>query len=152
MAINFEKFAAEGNEFINELSANLGHENEKGQVGILLRAVLHELRDSLSVAQSLNLISQFPMFLKAIYVEQWKDSGKRARVKTMEEFARKVEEEQRKFGERDFDWNEPTIDLVKTVLNTVYNKYLTPGQVEDMKAELAVELKQLFPEKAKSKA
>ena len=152
MAINFDKFAAEGNEFINELSRNLGHENNKAQVGILLRAVLHELRDCLTFAQSLNLISQFPMFLKALYVEQWKHSEHPPRIKTLEEFANRVEEEQRKFGERQFNWNESTIDLVSTVLNTLYKKYLTEGQIEDMRAELGGELKSLFPEFAKTKA
>lgn len=152
MAIHFEKFAAEGNEFINELSKNLGHENDKAQVGILLRAVLHELRDCLSIAQSLNLISQFPMFLKAIYVEQWKYSDKPGRIKTLEQFASRVEEEQSKFGERLFDWKESTIDLIQTVLNTIYHRYLSQGQVEDMKAELSHELKTLFPEREKIKA
>jgi uncharacterized protein (DUF2267 family) len=152
MAINFEKFAAEGNEFINELSRNLGHENNKAQVGILLRSVLHELRDCLSIAQSLSLISQLPMFLKAMYVEQWKYSEHPPRIKTLEEFANRVEAEQKKFGERQFDWKESTIDLVSTVLNTLYKKYLAEGQIEDMRAELGGELKNLFPEFAKTKA
>jgi uncharacterized protein (DUF2267 family) len=148
MAINFEKFAAEGNEFINELSRNLGHENEKGQVAILLRAVLHSLRNCITVAQSLNFISQLPMFLKAIYVEQWKYSEKPERIKSLKEFANKVEEEQRQFGERQFNWNEPTIDLVKIVFNSL-GKYTTPGQIEDMISELPSELKGLFPESVK---
>ena len=148
MGINFEKFAAEGNEFINELSRNLGHENEKGHVGILLRAVLHTFRNCISVAQSLNFISQLPMFLKAIYVEQWKFSEKPERIKSLKEFAKKVEDEQRRFGERQFEWNEPTIDLVKTVFYSL-NRYTTPGQIEDMLAELPSGIKGLFPESVK---
>lgn len=140
--INFEKYATEGNEFLNLLAKNLGHEKDKAQVGILLRAVLHELRDCISIAESFNLMAQLPMFLKALYVEQWK-YGEHARVKTLAQFAKKVEEEQRTFGERQFDWNESTIDLVKTVLNTL-QKYLAPGEVHDIVAELPAELKTLF--------
>jgi uncharacterized protein (DUF2267 family) len=148
--INFEKFAAEGNEFINQLSRNLGHEEEKGRVGILLRSVLHELRNCLTMAQSLNFISQLPMFLKAIYVEQWKFSKKPHRIKTLNDFAKRVEEEQWRLGEREFEWNQPTIDLVKTVLNTLH-VYVSHGQIEDMLAELPEELKVLFPEGVKVK-
>ena len=38
--INFEKFAADGNAFVNEIAQKLGHPEEKGQTGILLRSVL----------------------------------------------------------------------------------------------------------------
>jgi uncharacterized protein (DUF2267 family) len=143
--INFEKFAAEGNAFINELSAKLGHTEEKGQVGIILRSVLHVLRDCMTIQQSFHFLAQLPMFLKAIYVEQWKYSEGPARIKTLEEFAKRVEEEQRKFGERQFDWSESTIDIVKTVINSLH-RYVSEGEFNDVIAELPKGIKQLFPE------
>jgi uncharacterized protein (DUF2267 family) len=133
---------------MHELARNLGHEKNEAQVGILLRATLHKLRDSLTIPQSFSVLAQLPMFLKAMYVEQWKYLENPIRVKSLEEFAQHVEEEQWKFGERQFNWSEATIDLVKTIFNTLH-KYLSPGQVEDMISELPKELKTLFPEVVK---
>ena len=146
--INFEKFATDGNAFLNELSAKLGHEDDKGQAGILLRSVLHVLRDCMTIPQSFHFLAQLPMFLKAIYVEQWKYSEDPIRVKTLEEFSRRVEEEQRKFGERQFNWNESTIDIAKTVI-TLLHKYVSEGEFEDVVAELPKGIKSLFPESQK---
>lgn len=143
--INFEKFAAEGNAFINELSSNLGHQDDKDQVGILLRSVLHVIRDCITVQQSLHLIAQLPMFLKAIYVEQWSYREKPIHINNLEEFSKKVEEEQWKFGERQFDWNEPTLNLVQTIINTLH-KYVSVGEFRDVVAELPKGIKSLFPE------
>ncbi len=72
MAINFEKFAQEGNEFLSRLATSLGHPEEKGRTGIIMRSVMHTLRERITVGESLNLLSQLPMFLKGIYVDKWK--------------------------------------------------------------------------------
>lgn len=146
--INFEKFAKDGSAFLNELSAKLGHGEDKAQVGILLRSVLHVLRDCMTIPQSLHFLAQLPMFLKAIYVEQWKYSEDPIRVKTLEEFSRRVEEEQRKFGERQFDWKESTVDISRTVI-AVLHKYVSEGEFEDVVAELPKGIKVLFPESQK---
>jgi uncharacterized protein (DUF2267 family) len=144
MPINFDKFAAEGHEFINELSSSLGHPSEKARTGILLRSVLQVLRDSITIQQSLNMISQLPSFLKALYVEQWKYKEKPDRVKSLKEFGDKVEFHQKTLGEKNFDWPEPTVELIRKTLCVLNNKYLSPGQVHDIVAELPLEIKEIF--------
>ncbi|MBX9851610.1 MAG: DUF2267 domain-containing protein [Cytophagaceae bacterium] len=145
--INFERYADEGNEFLNTLAKNLGHNDNKAQVGILLRAVLHSIRDCITIPQSFHLIAELPMFLKALYVEQWRYSERPERIKKITDFTEKIESEQEKMGERLFNWNEPTIDLVKTVINSL-KRYLQPGLMVHMAAELPIELKPLFTEHA----
>ncbi|MFN3404605.1 MAG: DUF2267 domain-containing protein [Cytophagaceae bacterium] len=148
MAINFEKFAAEGNQFMNELTHKLGRPEDKAQAGIVLRAVLHTLRDCISIPQSLNLLSQLPMFLKAIYVEHWKYHEKPHRYKNLENFAKAVEEEQYIHGETRFDWDMSTIDIVRTVFDCL-GKYISEGEFEDIAAELPTGLKELVQMKVK---
>ena len=143
--INFERYADEGNEFLNTLAKNLGHKDDKAQVGILLRAVLHCIRDCITIPQSFHLIAELPMFLKALYVEQWRYSEKPERIKKITEFTDKIESEQEKMGERLFNWHEPTLDLVRTVINTL-RRYLQPGLLEHIAAESTIELKPLFAE------
>ncbi|RDV14018.1 DUF2267 domain-containing protein [Pontibacter diazotrophicus] len=145
MAINFDKFAQEGKEYINILAADLGHPEEKGKTAILLRAVLHTLRERITISESLNLLEQLPMFLKGIYVEHWKYKEKPLKIKSVEEFAAAVEQEQAKIGERQFDWNQSTEDLISMVLTSLGTRYFSEGQLEDIAVQLPEELRQLFP-------
>lgn len=145
MAINFDKFAQEGKDYINTLAADLGHPEEKGQTAILLRAVLHTLRERITISESLNLLEQLPMFLKGIYVEHWKYREKPLKLKSVEEFKEAVKQEQAKIGERQFDWNQSTEDLIKMVFTSLGTRYLSEGQLKDIAIQMPEELRELFP-------
>src|SRR5437868_4188083 len=69
MAIDFDKYAAKGNELLNLLADDLQVPADKA--GRILRSVLHAIRNRLSVQESLQVIAQLPMALKALYVDQW---------------------------------------------------------------------------------
>lgn len=139
MSLDFNQYAQEGNEFIHSLARELGHPDRESQVGILLRAVLHALRDRISIAENLHVVSQLPMFLKGVYVDQWSYSEEVDRLKTADEFAARVEHYQDQFGETRFDWDTPTQTLITKVLAAV-ERYLTEGEVADLKAELPDEI------------
>jgi uncharacterized protein (DUF2267 family) len=143
MAIEFDRYAREGNEFIKELSQALGHPDDQAQAGILLRSTLHILRDRITIGESLHLLAQLPMFLKALYVEQWEYLEEPIKTSSLEEFTEAVKGEQATFGERQFNWPEPTADLVRTVFNSL-GKYWTEGEIEDVVAQLPPSLKPLF--------
>lgn len=144
MALNFDKFAQEGNAFINELAEKLNQTENKGQVSILLRAVLHVLRERITIQQSLNLMAQLPMFLKGIYVEQWKYREQPMKMDTMQEFCEAVEQEQAHLGEREFSWEMSTDEIVKTVLEAIGRRYVSAGEIADIVDELPAALKQIF--------
>jgi uncharacterized protein (DUF2267 family) len=146
MTTNFEKFAQEGNSFMKELARNLGHPNEIGRTEIILRAVLHTLRDRLTVGESLNLISSLPMFMKAMYVDSWKYRDKPLPLKTRQDFIDEVERLQLEIGERNFDWAVSTEEIVNTVFNTM-KKYIPEGEVTDMVSQLPADIRELFREK-----
>jgi uncharacterized protein (DUF2267 family) len=145
MAINFDKYAQEGNAYINNLSEKLGHPEEKGRTGILLRAVLHTLRDRITMAESLNLLAQLPAFLKVVYVDNWKYKEKPESLKDREEFLSKVEEHQNLYGEQEFSWNKSTEELTAIVLESLH-EYLTEGEIKDVMAQLPEDLKAYFKE------
>ncbi len=69
MTLDFEKYAAKGNEFINKLAEHLNDPDNRDRAGRILRSVLRALRNRLTVEESLQLISQLPMAIKAVYVE-----------------------------------------------------------------------------------
>ncbi|MFW5738187.1 MAG: DUF2267 domain-containing protein [Spirochaetota bacterium] len=139
MGLNFNDYAREGNEFMHKLADRLGHPDREDQAGILLRAVLHALRDRISIAENLHVVSQLPMFLKAVYVDQWSYSEDVDRIRSAEDFARRVESIQENLGETRFDWQAPTAELITRVLAAV-EEYLTEGEVKDIKSELPEEI------------
>lgn len=139
MSLDFDKYAREGNDFVNRLAERLGHPEEKEQVAILLRSVLYALRDRISIAENLHVVSQLPMFLKALYVSEWSYSDDLERVETTEGFSEKIEAYQRQYGESDFDWKASTPELATKVFAEI-ERYLTEGEVKDIKSQLPPEI------------
>lgn len=144
MALNFNKYAEEGNLFIKNLAGNLGHPDEIGRTGIILRAFLHTLRERITISESLNLIAQLPMFIKAVYVDNWKYREKPLRM-DKEEFLKEVEHHQEQYGEREFSWKKSTDDIVKTIIREL-STYVTKGEFDDVMAQLPEELEEMFRE------
>lgn len=143
MAINFEKYAQEGNHFLNQLAKDLGHPDEMGKTSSILRAVLHTFRERLTISQSFHLLSQLPMFLKAIYVDNWKYSEKPLKLNTKEAFAKEVEKHQRQYGEMDFDWEKSTEEIIQIVFRNL-RTFISEGEFQDIMSQLPDEIRDLF--------
>ncbi len=144
MAINFNKYAEEGNLFVKKLAKSLEHPEEIGRTGIVLRAVLHTLRERITISESLNMIAQLPMFIKAVYVDNWKYRDKPVRL-NKQEFIEEVERHQKQYGEYEFSWDKSTEDIVKIVLREL-GTYITRGEFEDIIAQLPADIEELFRE------
>lgn len=146
--MNFEKFAQEGNQFLNELAANLGHPDERNRASMLLRAVFYTLRDSITMGESLDFISPLPMTLKALYVDQWKyHESPPKRLRTVDEFCGEVELAQRGLGEREFNWRQSTADLVRGVFQSL-DKYIPEGEWNHLASNVHEDVRSLFPRNA----
>ena len=145
MATNFDKFAQEANEYINELSADLGHPQERDRVAILLKAVLHTIRDSITISESFHVMSQLPTFLKGVYVEHWKYTDKPRRYASLEEFKEAIKQEQALHGETQFDWKTSTEKLVSQILTSLGTRYLSEGQLSHIADQLPAPVKPLIP-------
>jgi uncharacterized protein (DUF2267 family) len=145
MANYFDKFAQEGNEYLNQLAADLGHPGEVGQTYILLRAVLHTLRDRIMMSESLHVLAQLPFFLRGAYVEGWQYRDEPLPIGRLEEFKDAVKQEQAKYGEREFDWSQSTEELITSVLTSLGSRYLTEGQLQHIAGQMPKEIQPLFP-------
>ena len=140
MALNFNHFAAEANAFMKDYTKALNLK-DKEQGGRVLSAILHALREVISVEESLQLIAQFPMFLKAVYVNGW-TIHKRKRIKTMPEFIELV----RKFGgvsaPTDFKDDFHAENYITSTFIEL-RRYISLGELEDIRTELPKELKSM---------
>ena len=141
MALNFNRFAAEANTFMKEYTRelNLGGDTEKA--GRILSSILHGLREVISTEESLQLIAQFPMFLKAVYVNGW-TSRKRAKVKNMVDFIDLVREFDGVTSINDFRSNEVAESYIDATF-ILLRRYISLGELEDIRTELPKDLKSM---------
>ncbi|WP_017731866.1 DUF2267 domain-containing protein [Nafulsella turpanensis] len=140
----FDEYLNDANRFVNKLSEDLGHPEDSEQTIRLVRAVLHTIRDRISIAESLDFLSQLPMILKALYVEQWTyHEQPPLHYEDLEGFADAVKNQQARLGEKDFDWPEPTIELVKKVLKNL-REYISDGQAIHILEQMPEGVRELF--------
>lgn len=140
MPQNFNQFATDANTFLKELAIELNLANEPEKVYRILTAILHALRDLISTEESIQLISQFPMFLKAVYVNRWDTHINKNKVKTTEDFILLIKEKSGTTAEVDFPDDEKT-ELYLSVTFIVLRKFISFGELEDLKSNLPKDLK-----------
>lgn len=141
MALNFNQFAAEGNVFIKAYAKQLNLANDTKKAGRILSSILHALRDVISMEESIQLISQFPMFLKAVYVNGW-TNHKTKKIKTMEEFIGAVRRYDGLTSSYDFESDELAENYINTTF-IVLRQYISLGEMEDLRSELPKDLKSM---------
>ncbi len=140
MALDFNKFAEKGNKFIKELAKEFGHPEDTAKAGRKLRAILHALRGCLTVQESMQLLAQLPMFLKAVYVDGWNYGRVKKKIKSEMDFMEEVRRFD--FGSADFDFKEDEdIEINTLLVFQQLRKYISPGEMEDLRAVLPKELK-----------
>jgi uncharacterized protein (DUF2267 family) len=97
-----------------------------------LRAVLHALRDRLTVNEAADLAAQLPVLIRGVYYEGWKP----AKVPVKMNRAEFLERVQQQFP---YQIDGSTEDLVHTVLDAL-SDYITVGEWEDIRANLPKDL------------
>jgi len=141
MSLNFNQFAAEANSFIKEYTKELNLNNDTDKAGRILTSILHGLREIISSQESLQLIAQFPMFLKAIYVNGWSSHQKR-KIKNMNEFIDLVRDFNGVTAFHDFENDELADNYIHTTF-ILLRKYISLGELEDIRSELPKDLKSI---------
>jgi uncharacterized protein (DUF2267 family) len=142
MATEFDKYAAKGNEFLNRLSEELEVTREKAFR--ILKSVLHATRDHLTHEESLNVLSQLPMAIKAVYVDQW-ESKEQQRIHHLEQFFDQVRKIDGGLAGYDFGNNERIEKAVKAVFK-ILQSYLSKGEFSNLTTQLPGELKHFINE------
>lgn len=104
-----------------------------------LRAVLHALRDRLTVEQAAALAAQLPMLVRGFYYEGWHPAGTPIKERKKEQFLGHVREAFRE--DPHFDAEQAT----RAVLSVVA-KHVTEGEVSTIRHLLPSELRELWPE------
>lgn len=132
----FRRHAAEDQYWLKEIEAQLGPDRHRSYQA--LRAVLHCLRDRLSVDQAAHLAAQLPLLVRGIYYEAYRPTGKPEKVRSRDEFLEHVSRYFKNIRPIGAD------DAVGAVF-AVLGRHCDPGEVRNVIEALPLEIRTLWP-------
>jgi uncharacterized protein (DUF2267 family) len=106
-----------------------------------LRAVLHALRDRLTIEEVAQLGAQLPIFIRAIYYEGWNPARTPVKSRGKEVFLREVRAQFANTRNPDVDAEHVTRAIFRALC-----KHVSKGELEEVKAILPRELREFWPE------
>ena len=142
MAYQFIHFAQEAEKFTKNLAQDLGHPEDMDKVRRILKAVLHTLRDRITIQESFQLMAQLPTLIKGLFVDNWKYSERPLNYRTKKSFLEALRNSEHLTHPDDFPNEEYAIFAVNTVLRNL-SHYVSPGEIADMLAQLPAEIRSL---------
>lgn len=140
-SMNFEEYAAEGNNFINEVSWKIGCSRD--EAAHITRAVLHSLRDRLPANDAVQFAQGLPLMIKGIYFDQYDISRTPVVVRTASEFLDMVYFKNRQHAVNDFPNEGSVVRAVQGVFR-VLERRMDHGQVQQIKRMLNREIVEMI--------
>lgn len=122
-------------EWLKEVQEEMGLEDEQRAFRVV-RAVLHTLRDRLTVEEAAQFAAQLPMLLQGVYYHDWTPRGKPVQMWDRQEFLDKVAE--RLMREHDPE------EACRAVFS-VLERQMPGGEIEDVKSILPESIRELWP-------
>jgi uncharacterized protein (DUF2267 family) len=110
---------------------------------LALRAVLHALRDRLSLQEVAQLGAQLPIFIRGIYYEGWSPARTPIKSRGKQLFLRQVRAEFAHTRNPDVDPEE-----IARAIFRVLNKHVSKGEIDQIRGTLPRELREFWPETA----
>ena len=128
-------------EWLKELRDNGGLASEAEAYSIL-RAVLHQLRDRLTLGEAVDLGQQLPLIVRGIYYEGWRPSHAPEKIRSKQKFLDQV-------TMRLLPHQIPPEPAVRDVFAMLAH-HCDPGEISDVIGQLPADLKELWPESART--
>ena len=127
------------NEWLRDTNAALGWFTfQRGYLS--LRAVLHALRDRLTTPEAAQFAAQLPTFLRGMYYEGWNPARTPVKSRGKEMFFRQVRANFANTHNPDVD-----VEHVTRAVFRVLDKHISKGEVDQIRAQLPRELRELWP-------
>jgi uncharacterized protein (DUF2267 family) len=133
----FDTTLQKTNVWLKEIEAELGPDRHRSYEA--MRAVLHALRDRLSVDEAAHLGDQLPMLVRGIYYEGYHPAGKPEKLRSLDEFLERVSARLRNV--RPIGGEEAARATFRTI-----SRNCDPGEVRQVLGCLPAELRSLWPD------
>ena len=133
----FERTTHEAHEWVNDLAGRTGWHNER-EVLRLMRVVLCKIRDHLPVNEMAQFSAQLPLILRGMFFEGWQPKLTPVHERHAADFIADIDS---KIGDVIEYQGLPDIKAVFNVINAQISR----GEVEDVRACLPQELRDLWP-------
>lgn len=124
-------------EWINELAGRLGWSSKRSALR-LMRVTLHRIRDHLLVNEVAQLSAQLPVMIRGFFFEGWVPKYTPIRERHEEEFIAFIRQQMNDTEEY------RGRDDIKCVFDLL-NARISRGEVEDIRASLPQDLRDLWP-------
>lgn len=108
----------------------------------VLRAVLHQLRDRLTIAEAVDLAAQLPTIVRGIYYEGWKPHHTPSRIRTREDFLEGVQASLRP--------HPVTAENATRDVFSLLSQAIDSGEIADVISQLPTGIKELWPQGMRS--
>lgn len=122
--------------WLQELMRDL-HSTHPQQAYSVLRAVLHTLRDRLSVGEAADLGAQLPMLVRGFYYEGWRPGGHPSKMRHREEFLQHIKELYPGLADED---RERAVAAVFKLLA----RHVTGGELQQVRDQLPADIRSLW--------
>jgi uncharacterized protein (DUF2267 family) len=132
----FDETVQKTNEWLKEIAQAFGSDRHRAYQA--LRAVLHCLRDRLTINEAAQLGDQLPMLVRGIYYEAWHPAGKPEKIRTREEFLARIA------THLSHAPIEPE-DAARAVFQ-VLEKHVASGEVSEVIQVLPQEIRAMWPQ------
>jgi uncharacterized protein (DUF2267 family) len=133
----FDSTVQTTNIWLNEIQEQLNWGEDHPRAYHALRAVLHALRDRLSVDHVAALAAQLPMLIRGFYYEGWRPHGKPLKERHKDAFLAHIA------GDfREDPYTDP--ERVANAVFRVLSKHVSSGEIENVKGSLPAEIRSLW--------
>jgi uncharacterized protein (DUF2267 family) len=136
---SFDTTLHKTNRILRQIEESCGWPKERrNQSYNAMRAVLHAMRDRLTVDEAAHFAAQLPMLVKGVYYDGW-DPSRVPKKMHRDEFLSQIRSEMPPYEVRG-----GTEKLVTSVAQAL-RLYVTEGEWQDMKAEMPRDLAGMLP-------
>lgn len=128
-------------EWLKELCDN-GDLASEAEAYSVLRAVLHQLRDRLTVGEAVDLAQQLPLIVRGVYFEGWRPSHVPEKIRSRQKFLDQV-------ATRLLPHRVSPEQAVRDVFALLAH-HCDPGGIADVIGQLPAGVQELWPETART--
>jgi uncharacterized protein (DUF2267 family) len=137
----FDQTLQKTNIWLKDIMGQVGPDRQRAYHA--LRAVLHTLRDRLTVEEAAHLSAQLPLLVRGIYFEGWHPAHKPSKERTQDEFLEQVKGR--------LQGIEPINPETATrVVLEVLERYVDPAEAVHVKHMLPKPIRELWPSEPKA--